>query len=167
MPFTRVLMKTSQGDFTIELDGDKAPTTVANFLSYVDAKHYDNTIFHRVIADFMIQGGGFEPGMSQKPTSKPIQNESGNGLTNLRGTIAMARTSDPDSATAQFFINTKDNDFLNKARAQDGHGYCVFGQVVDGMAVIDKIRAVRTGQRGGHGDVPKDDVVITSVRRVE
>jgi len=153
-------MQTSLGSITLELDAAKAPVTVANFLQYVDDKHYDNTIFHRVIPDFMIQGGGFEPGMRQKPTKKPIKNESGNGLSNVRGAIAMARTNDPDSATAQFFINTVDNSaHLDRAR------YCVFGQVIDGMDVVDKIRAVRTGRSGGHGDVPVDDVVIQSVRR--
>jgi peptidyl-prolyl cis-trans isomerase B (cyclophilin B) len=152
-------MTTSLGDITLELDGDKAPLSVANFLNYVNAKHYDDTIFHRVIADFMIQGGGFSPGMTQKPTNPPIKNESGNGLSNVRGSIAMARTSDLDSATAQFYINTVDNAaHLDRAR------YCVFGQVVAGMDVVDKIRAVRTGRRGGHADVPVEDVVIKSVR---
>jgi cyclophilin family peptidyl-prolyl cis-trans isomerase len=160
MPITRVLMQTSLGPITIELDGDKAPVTVANFLGYVDDRFYDGTVFHRVIPDFMIQGGGFEPGMQQKKTKAPIKNESGNGLSNVRGAIAMARTSDLDSATAQFFINTVDNSaHLDRAR------YCVFGQVTEGMDVVDKIRAVRTGRRGVHGDVPIDDVVINSVRR--
>jgi cyclophilin family peptidyl-prolyl cis-trans isomerase len=160
MPFTRVLMQTSLGPITIELDGDKAPVTAANFLGYVDDRFYDGTVFHRVIPDFMIQGGGFEPGMQQKKTKAPIKNESGNGLSNVRGAIAMARTSDLDSATAQFFINTVDNSaHLDRAR------YCVFGQVTEGMDVVDKIRAVRTGRRGAHGDVPIDDVLINSVRR--
>jgi peptidyl-prolyl cis-trans isomerase B (cyclophilin B) len=128
----------------------------------VDDKHYDNTIFHRVIADFMIQGGGFEPGMSQKPTKAPIKNESGNGLSNVRGSVAMARTSDLNSATAQFYINTVDN-----ARHLDGAKYAVFGKVVEGMDVVEKIRAVRTGRKGGHSDVPNDDVVITSIRRID
>jgi peptidyl-prolyl cis-trans isomerase B (cyclophilin B) len=162
MPMTRVLMKTSLGDITLELDGDKAPVSVANFLSYVDDKHYDNTVFHRVIADFMIQGGGFEPGMTQKPNKAPIKNESGNGLSNVRGAVARARTSDLNSATAQFYINTVDN-----ARHLDAAKYAVFGQVVSGMDVVDKIRAVRTGRRGGHADVPMEDVVIHSIRRVE
>jgi cyclophilin family peptidyl-prolyl cis-trans isomerase len=162
MPMTRVLMKTSLGDVTLELDGDKAPISTANFLSYVDDGHYDNTVFHRVIADFMIQGGGFEPGMTQKPTKSPIKNESGNGLSNVRGSVAMARTSDLNSATAQFYINTVDN-----ARHLDAAKYAVFGQVVSGIDVVDKIRAVRTGRRGGHGDVPIDDVVIHSIRRAE
>ncbi|MFO0879186.1 MAG: peptidylprolyl isomerase [Gemmataceae bacterium] len=162
MPQTRVLMQTSLGDITIELDGDKAPLSTANFLAYVDDKHYDNTIFHRVIKDFMIQGGGFEAGMRQKSTKAPIKNESGNGLSNVRGSIAMARTSDLNSATAQFYINTVDN-----ARHLDSARYAVFGRVVDGMDVVDKIRSVKTTNRGGHGDVPVDDVVITSVRRAE
>lgn len=162
MPMTRVLMKTSLGDITIELDGDKAPISTANFLSYVEDKHYDNTVFHRVIADFMIQGGGFAPGMEQKATKAPIKNESGNGLSNVRGSIAMARTSDLNSATAQFYINT-----VNNSAHLDGAKYAVFGRVVEGMDVVDKIRAVRTGRRGGHGDVPLEDVVITSVRRLD
>jgi len=162
-----VLMKTSQGDVKIELDEDKAPVTVANFLSYVDEGFFDGTIFHRVIRDFMIQGGGFEPGMKQKRTKAAIKNESTNGLSNVRGTLAMARTSDPDSATAQFFINVKDNDFLDRANSRDRVGYCVFGKVVSGLDVVDKIRAASTTSRGGHADVPVDDVVITSVKRVE
>ena len=157
-----VQMETSFGTIKIELDEDRAPVSVANFLSYVDDRHYDGTIFHRVIADFMIQGGGFEPGMSQKPTKPPIRNESPNGLSNVRGSIAMARTSDLNSATAQFYINTVDN-----ARHLDAARYCVFGRVSEGMDVVDRIRAVRTGRRGGHQDVPVDDVVITSVRRIE
>lgn len=156
-----VQMETSFGSIKLELDEEKAPISVANFLKYVDDKHYDGTIFHRVIADFMIQGGGFEPGMKQKPTGKSIKNESPNGLSNVRGSIAMARTSDLDSATAQFYINTVDN-----ARHLDAARYCVFGKVVEGMDVVDKIRAVRTGRSGGHGDVPVDDVIITSIRRV-
>jgi cyclophilin family peptidyl-prolyl cis-trans isomerase len=162
-----VLMSTSLGDMTIELDPTKAPTTVKNFLGYVDDGFYDGTIFHRVISNFMIQGGGFEPGMKQKANKGPIKNESTNGLSNKRGTIAMARTNVPDSATSQFFINVKDNDFLDRAQAQDGVGYCVFGKVVDGQDVVDKIKAVKTGSKGGHGDVPVQDVVINSVRRVE
>jgi len=162
-----VLMKTSQGDVKIELDEDKAPVTVANFLSYVDEGFFDGTIFHRVIRDFMIQGGGFEPGMKQKRTKATIKNESTNGLSNVRGTLAMARTSDPDSATAQFFINVKDNDFLDRANSRDRVGYCVFGKVVSGLDVVDKIRAASTTTRSGHSDVPVDDVVITSVKRAE
>lgn len=162
MPLTRVLMQTSLGDVTLELDGDKAPLSVANFLGYVDERFYDNTIFHRVIADFMVQGGGFESGLKQKKTKAPIKNESGNGLSNSRGSVAMARTSDLDSATAQFYINTVDNAaHLDRAR------YCVFGQVVAGMDVIDKIRAVRTGRQSGFTDVPLEDVVIHSIRRAD
>jgi cyclophilin family peptidyl-prolyl cis-trans isomerase len=161
MPVTHVLMQTSLGDVTIALDGDKAPVTVANFLGYVDDQFYDGTIFHRVIRDFMIQGGGFEPGMKQKQTKAPIRNESGNGLSNVRGSIAMARTNDPDSATAQFFINVVDN-----AGHLDRNRYCVFGSVVEGMDVVDKIRDVRTGQQSGFRDVPATDVVIQSIRRV-
>ncbi len=160
-----VVMDTSMGPITIELFEDKAPVTVKNFLNYVDKKHYDGTIFHRVISDFMIQGGGFEPGMKQKATDKPIKNESGNGLSNTRGTIAMARTSDPDSATAQFYINVVDNAPLDKAKARDGVGYCVFGKVIEGMDVVDKIRAVKTDSKGGHQNVPIQDVTIKSVRR--
>jgi peptidyl-prolyl cis-trans isomerase B (cyclophilin B) len=163
----QAVMTTSLGDMTIELDDAKAPLTVANFLSYVDDKFYDGTIFHRVISNFMIQGGGFEPGMKQKKTKATIANESSNGLQNKRGTLAMARTSAPNSATSQFFINVKDNDFLDKAQAQDGVGYCVFGRVIEGLDVLDKIKAAATGNRAGHGDVPLKDVVIVSVRRAE
>jgi cyclophilin family peptidyl-prolyl cis-trans isomerase len=162
---TRVLMETSHGPITVELDDEKAPVTVANFLAYVDEGLYDNTIFHRVIPNFMIQGGGFEPGMRQKATKAPIKNESANGLQNKRGTLAMARTNVADSATAQFFINVVDNAFLDRANAQDRVGYAVFGRVVDGMEVVDKIKAVPTGSKGGHQNVPTQDVVITSVRR--
>ncbi len=154
-----VVLTTNHGKITIELDADKAPKTVENFLAYVKAGHYDNTIFHRVINGFMIQGGGFEPGMKQKPTEEPIENEAANGLTNDCYTIAMARTNDPHSATAQFFINVKDNDFLNYA-GPDNWGYCVFGKVTDGTDVVDAIRKVRTGSKGFHGDVPVEDVVI-------
>ena len=167
MANTRVVMETSLGTLTIELEDDKAPITVKNFLAYVDEGFYDNTIFHRVIPNFMIQGGGFEPGMKQKKTKGQIKNESSNGLTNQRGTLAMARTNVPDSATSQFFINVKDNGFLNKAEAQDGVGYCVFAKVIEGMDVVDKIKAVKTATKGGHGDVPVQDVVINSVRRAE
>jgi cyclophilin family peptidyl-prolyl cis-trans isomerase len=162
-----VLMSTSLGDMKIELDPTKAPTTVKNFLSYVDDGFYDGTVFHRVIGNFMIQGGGFEPGMKQKANKGAIKNESSNGLSNQRGTLAMARTNVPDSATSQFFINVKDNDFLDRAQSQDGVGYCVFGKVVDGLDVVDKIRGVKTGSKGGHGDVPMQDVIINSVRRAE
>ncbi len=160
-----VVLDTSMGKITIELFADKAPGTVKNFLRYVDEKFYDGTIFHRVIADFMIQGGGFEAGMRQKKTHDPIQNEAGNGISNERGTIAMARTRDPDSATAKFFINVKDNDRLDRARSPDKVGYTVFGKVLDGMDVVDAIRRVETAEREGHGDVPVQDVVIRSIRR--
>jgi peptidyl-prolyl cis-trans isomerase B (cyclophilin B) len=156
-----VKLHTNFGTIVIELDAAKAPETVKNFLAYVEAGHYDNTIFHRVIDGFMIQGGGFEPGMSQKPTNAPIQNEAANGLKNDRYTIAMARTGDPHSATAQFFINVKDNAFLNHtAPSGQGWGYCVFGKVAEGMDVVDKIKGVRTGSKGFHQDVPVEDVVI-------
>jgi peptidyl-prolyl cis-trans isomerase B (cyclophilin B) len=156
-----VKLHTNFGTIVLELDAAKAPETVKNFLAYVEAGHYDNTIFHRVIDGFMIQGGGFEPGMSQKPTNTPIQNEAGNGLKNDRYTIAMARTGDPHSATAQFFINVKDNAFLNHtAPSGQGWGYCVFGKVVEGMDVVDKIKGVRTGSKGFHQDVPVEDVII-------
>ncbi len=156
-----VKLTTNHGDIVIELDAEKAPETVKNFLAYVEAGHYDNTIFHRVINGFMIQGGGFEPGMKQKATQVPIKNEANNGLKNDIGTIAMARTQDPHSATAQFFINVGDNDFLNfKAEHIQGWGYCVFGKVSAGMDVVEKIKGVKTGNAGFHQDVPKEDVVI-------
>ncbi len=155
-----VKLHTNHGVITLELDAEKAPQTVANFLAYVEAGHYDNTVFHRVIGNFMIQGGGFEPGMKQKDTQAPIKNEAGNGLSNTVGTIAMARTSDPHSATAQFFINVGDNLFLDKEQSQDGWGYCVFGRVTEGMDVVNKIKGVTTGRSGFHQDVPKEDVVI-------
>ena len=158
-----VRLKTNFGDIVLELDAERAPKTVANFLDYVSQGFYDNTIFHRVIDGFMIQGGGFEPGMHQKATNAPIENEAGNGLSNDRYTIAMARTSDPHSATAQFFINVKNNDFLNfRGATRDGYGYCVFGKVVEGQDVVDRIKGVNTGSRMGHGDVPLEDVVILS-----
>ena len=162
-----VVMETSLGTIKLELYPDKAPVTVNNFLAYVDEAFYDGTVFHRVIPNFMIQGGGMEPGMRQKQTKASIKNESSNGLANTRGTLAMARTSAPDSATAQFFINVVDNGFLDRARAGDGVGYCVFGKVVEGMDVVDKIKAVKTTSKSGHGDVPVTDVVIQSVRREE
>ena len=156
-----VILHTSHGDITLELDAENAPATVANFLQYVRDGHYDNTIFHRVIDGFMIQGGGFEPGMKQKATRAPIQNEATNGLKNDRYTVAMARTADPHSATAQFFINVADNGFLNHtAPSAQGWGYCVFGKVVEGTDVVDRIKGVRTGKRGFHADVPLEDVVI-------
>jgi peptidyl-prolyl cis-trans isomerase B (cyclophilin B) len=149
------------GVITLELDEQKAPKTVANFLSYVKKGHYDGTVFHRVIDGFMIQGGGFAPGMSQKSTDAPIQNEANNGLKNQKYSVAMARTSDPHSASAQFFINVADNDFLDhKSPTPQGWGYAVFGKVVGGQDVVDRIKGVATGNRGGHGDVPKQDVVI-------
>ena len=156
-----VKLTTNFGEITLELDADKAPVTVANFLEYVNSGFYNNTVFHRVIDGFMIQGGGFEPGMNQKPTNEPIKNEAGNGLSNKTYTIAMARTPNPHSATAQFFINVADNDFLNfSAPTSNGWGYCVFGKVVAGMEVVDAIRKVRTGNKAGHQDVPVEDVVI-------
>ena len=154
-----IKLHTNHGTITLELDADKAPKSVANFLAYAKAGHYDGTIFHRVIDGFMIQGGGFEPGMKQKPTGEPVDNEANNGLKNERGSIAMARTSAPHSATAQFFINIADNGFLDHP-GQDGWGYCVFGRVVDGMDVVDKIKNVKTGRSGFHQDVPVEDVVI-------
>ena len=157
----KVLMQTNKGDILLQMNKEKAPESVANFLRYVDSGFYDGTIFHRVIPGFMIQGGGFEPGMDQKKTREPIQNEADNGLKNDLGTIAMARTSNPHSATAQFFINVKDNGFLNHtAPTSQGWGYCVFGKVTDGMDVIDKIKIVETTNRAGHSDVPVDPVVI-------
>ncbi len=156
-----IKLTTNHGVIALELNAEKAPKTVANFLAYVEAGHYNNTVFHRVIKNFMIQGGGFEPNMNQKPCKAPIENEAANGLKNKRGTIAMARTNDPHSATAQFFINTVDNDFLDfKAPMGQGWGYCVFGEVVEGLDVVDKIRGVRTGNKGFHQDVPVEDVII-------
>ena len=163
-----VLVETSSGDMLLELFEDKAPATVANFLRYVDEEFYANTIFHRVISDFMIQGGGLTVRMEEKPTHAPIPNEAGNGLKNLRGTIAMARTSDPHSATAQFYINVVDNPELDhQDDSAEGFGYCVFGQIIEGMDVADKIRKLKTQAVGEHGDVPLDMVVITGVSRFE
>jgi peptidyl-prolyl cis-trans isomerase A (cyclophilin A) len=159
----QVKLETTQGTIVIELDAAKAPITVGSFLEYVKAGFYDGTVFHRVIPSFMIQGGGFTANMEQKPTREPIVNESANGLVNTRGTVAMARTPDPNSATAQFFINLKDNAFLDKAKAQDGYGYCVFAKVVKGMNVVDAIAAVKTGTVGGFQDVPVQPVVIKKV----
>lgn len=162
-----VRMETSAGSIRIELDDEKAPLSAANFLEYVDKGHYDGTVFHRVIPGFMIQGGGFEPGMKQKPTQAPIRNEAGNGLKNKRYTLAMARTSDPHSATAQFFINTVDNGFLDfKSESPQGWGYAVFGRVVDGTDVVDRIEGARTGRKGFHDDVPLEDVVILRATEV-
>jgi len=161
-----VVMKTTAGTVTIVLDIDKAPKTVENFLAYVDAGFYDNTLFHRVIKGFMIQGGGFTKGMKQKETRPPIENEADNGLKNDRGTIAMARTNFPHSASSQFFINLVDNTFLNHtAKTTRGWGYCVFGHVTEGMDVVDEIAKVPTGTRFGSGDVPLEDVTILSIRR--
>src|SRR2546425_9717281 len=157
-----VELLTSQGTIRIELDETKAPESVRNFLSYVKKGHYDGTVFHRVIKGFMIQGGGFQPGMKQKPTDAPVRNEANNGLKNNRYTLAMARTSDPHSATAQFFINVNDNEFLNhKSESASGWGYTVFGKVVGGTEVVDAIERVKTGNKGSHNDVPLEDVVIT------
>ena len=158
-----VVMDTSYGPIKIELFEDKAPITVKNFLTYTDEKFFDGLIFHRVMDGFMIQGGGFEPGMKERKTHDPIKNEAGNGLSNLRGTIAMARTDDPDSATAQFFVNVADNKKLDKSGFNAG--YCVFGRVIDGMDVVDRIKKVRTASKAGHENIPVEDIVIKSVRR--
>ena len=155
-----IKLTTNHGDITLELDAENAPKTVANFISYVESGHYSGTIFHRVIDGFMIQGGGFVPGMTQKPTGDQIENEAKNGLKNTIGTVAMARTSDPHSATAQFFINVGDNDFLDNDKCQDGWGYCVFGKVTEGMDVVNKIKNVKTRNSGFHQNVPAEDVVI-------
>ena len=157
----QVLLKTNKGDITLTLDAVKAPKTVANFLAYVKSGHYDGTIFHRVIDNFMIQGGGMAPGMKQKPTQAEIENEANNGLKNVNGSVAMARTNEPHSASSQFFINVNDNDFLNHtAPTAQGWGYAVFGAVSDGMDVVNAIRKVKTGSSGFHQDVPTEDVVI-------
>ena len=156
-----IKLHTNHGVISLELDANKAPDTAANFTQYVKDGHYNNTVFHRVIDGFMVQGGGFEPGMKQKPTRDPVQNEANNGLKNDMYTVAMARTSAPHSASAQFFINVSNNDFLNhSAPTPQGWGYCVFGKVVDGTDVVDKIRKVKTGSRGMHQDVPVEDVII-------
>ena len=156
-----VELHTNHGIIKLELDAEKAPKSVENFLNYVKNGHYNNTVFHRVIDGFMIQGGGFEPGMKQKATEAPIDNEANNGLKNVKGSIAMARTNDPHSATAQFFINVNDNDFLNHSSpTPQGWGYAVFGKVVEGLDVVEKIKKVKTGSKGFHQDVPVDDVVI-------
>jgi peptidyl-prolyl cis-trans isomerase A (cyclophilin A) len=158
-----VRLTTTQGDIVVQLDAAKAPKTVDNFVQYVKSGHYSGTIFHRVIDGFMVQGGGMTPDMKEKPVRAPIPLESHNGLNNVRGTLAMARTMDPNSATAQFFINVKDNAFLDAEQARDGNGYAVFGKVVSGMDVVDKIRKVETGQKGPYGDVPVQAVIIKSV----
>ena len=164
----KVLLKTNKGDITLTLDSAKAPKTVANFLEYVKKGHYDGTIFHRVIDNFMIQGGGMTAGLKEKSSGAQIENEADNGLKNERGTVAMARTSDPHSATAQFFINVGDNDFLNhSAKNAQGWGYAVFGKVTDGIDVVDAIRKVKTGNSGFHQDVPTEDVVIEKASVLE
>ncbi len=156
-----VVLETNHGEIRINLFADKAPETVANFLNYVNSKFYNGTIFHRVIDGFMVQGGGFASGMEQKPVEAPIKNEANNGVANKVGTLAMARTPDPHSATAQFFINVNDNDFLNfSSETSQGWGYCVFGEVVEGMDVVNKIKGVATGSSGFHQDVPLEDVII-------
>ncbi|OMH29515.1 peptidylprolyl isomerase [Motiliproteus sp. MSK22-1] len=163
-----IVLHTNMGDIALELDAEKAPKTTSAFCEYVEKGFYDGVIFHRVINNFMIQGGGFEPGMVQKETGDAIENEADNGLSNKSGTIAMARTMDPHSASAQFFINVKDNTFLDHtAKTTEGWGYTVFGKVVDGMDVVDKIKTVSTTSRAGHQDVPVDDVIITSAEVVE
>ena len=164
MPAAHILMTTTVGPMTLELDADNAPKTVENFLSYVSSGFYDGTIFHRVINNFMVQGGGFTADMEQKETQAPIENEANNGLKNAQGTIAMARTQDPHSATAQFFINVQDNDFLNHTgENMQGWGYAVFGKVTEGEDVLDKIRCVQTGSQAGHQDVPVEPIIIESV----
>lgn len=167
-PSPAVKLETNMGDIILRLDSAKAPETVANFLSYVRAGHYDGTIFHRVISNFMIQGGGMTPDMKEKPMGTPIKNEAANGLKNKKYTVAMARTGDPHSATAQFFINVKDNDFLDyKAPSGQGWGYAVFGKVLKGQDVVEKIKAVPTGNRGMHGDVPRDPIIIKKATIIE
>jgi len=163
-----IKLTTNMGEITLELFADKAPKTVANFEQYVKDGFFDGTIFHRVINNFMIQGGGFEPGMVQKETRETIENEANNGVSNENGTIAMARTNDPHSATAQFFINVKDNNFLDhSAETSSGWGYCVFGKVTDGMPVVEEIKNVATGFNGGHQDVPETDVIIEKAEIIE
>ena len=168
MPIAHVTIATTVGQMTLELDADNAPKTVENFLAYATSGFYDGTIFHRVINNFMIQGGGFTADMEQKPTQAPVDNEANNGLKNERGTIAMARTQDPDSATAQFFINVQDNDFLNHTGENlQGWGYTVFGKLTQGEEVLDKIRNVQTGSQCGHQDVPTDPIIIESISVIE
>jgi peptidyl-prolyl cis-trans isomerase B (cyclophilin B) len=163
---TSVLLTTNKGNITLELDAEKAPKTVANFLDYVNKGHFTNTIFHRVIKDFMIQGGGFEPGMKQKPTDATVENEGKNGLKNDKYTVAMARTSAPHSASAQFFINTKNNDFLNYP-GQDGWGYAVFGKVTAGTEVVDELNKVATSRSGMHADVPVEPIIIEKAEVIQ
>ena len=168
MPTAHVTIATTVGQMTLELDADNAPKTVENFLAYATSGFYDGTIFHRVINNFMIQGGGFTTDMEQKPTQAPVDNEANNGLKNERGTIAMARTQDPPSATAQFFINVQDNDFLNHTgENMQGWGYTVFGKITQGEDVLDKIRCVQTGSQGGHQDVPTEPIIIESISVTE
>jgi peptidyl-prolyl cis-trans isomerase B (cyclophilin B) len=163
-----IKLHTNYGDITLELDSEKAPFTVQNFVDYVNSGNYDNTVFHRVIDGFMIQGGGFEPGMVQKPTAAPIQNEAANGLKNDKYTVAMARTSDVHSATTQFFINVANNNFLNySAPTSQGFGYCVFGKVIEGMDVVDKIAKVKTANRAGHQNVPLENVLLEKAEVIE
>ncbi|MBA1202780.1 peptidyl-prolyl cis-trans isomerase [Pseudomonas capeferrum] len=165
---SKVKLSTNHGDIVLQLDTEKAPQTVANFVQYVKEGHFDNTVFHRVIKGFMIQGGGFEPGMSQKKTRASIQNEADNGLKNTKYSIAMARTMEPHSASAQFFINASDNDFLNHSgKNVQGWGYAVFGEVTEGREVVDAIEKVATGSKAGHQDVPKDDVIIEKAEIIE
>ncbi|HEY7787301.1 MAG TPA: peptidylprolyl isomerase [Casimicrobiaceae bacterium] len=162
-----VVLHTNQGDITLDLDQENSPATVANFLQYVRDGHYDNTVFHRVIPGFMIQGGGFAPGMEQKPTRATVANEAGNGVKNARYTVAMARTSDPHSASSQFFINLADNAFLDyKGPSPQGYGYCVFGKVAGGADIVDRIAGVATGRSGFHENVPTQDVVITRAEEI-
>ena len=168
MPAAHVTITTTVGQMTLELDADNAPKTVENFLAYANSGFYDGTIFHRVINNFMIQGGGFTTDMEQNPTQAPVDNEANNGLKNERGTIAMARTQDPHSATAQFFINVQDNDFLNHTgENMQGWGYTVFGKITQGEDVLDKIRVVQTGSQGGHQDVPTEPIIIESISVTE
>ena len=168
MPAAHVTIATTVGQMTLELDAENAPKTVENFLAYASSGFYDGTIFHRVINNFMIQGGGFTTDMEQKPTQAPVDNEANNGLKNERGTIAMARTQDPHSATAQFFINVQDNDFLNHTgENMQGWGYTVFGKITQGEDVLDKIRCVQTGSQGGHQDVPTEPIIIESISVTE
>lgn len=165
---SKVKLSTNHGDIVLQLNADKAPETVANFVQYVKEGHYDNTIFHRVISNFMIQGGGFEPGMAQKKTRATIKNEANNGLSNRKGTVAMARTMEPHSASSQFFINAGDNDFLDHtAPTVQGWGYTVFGEVVEGMDVVEKIKGVATTMKAGHQDVPAEDVIIVNAEIIE
>ena len=165
---SKVKLSTNHGDIVLQLDAEKAPKTVENFVQYVKEGHFDNTVFHRVIKGFMIQGGGFEPGMSQKKTRASIQNEADNGLKNKKYSIAMARTMEPHSASAQFFINSSDNDFLNHSgKNVQGWGYAVFGEVIEGREIVDAIEKVATGSKAGHQDVPKDDVIIEKAEIVE